>query len=102
MSDYILDQLRRRLASKAYWPDWRVEEAISKILEAARVVNPPSEVLEEVKGACRDPTDDPILALAVFVRADFIASYDKDLLDIGEFRGARILKSGPLVRLLKR
>ena len=97
-SPYILDELRRALLERGWSPS-TVEGIIGRIGEAIEVVAPPTEVLEEVKGACRDPEDDPILALAKFVKADFIATHDRDLLDPGEFEGAGILKPEEILRL---
>jgi putative PIN family toxin of toxin-antitoxin system len=41
---------------------------------------------------CRDPKDNKFLELANALKADYIISGDKDLLELGEFEGARILK----------
>jgi uncharacterized protein len=41
--------------------------------------------------ACRDPSDDAILALAVSGRADVIVTGDRDLLVLDPFQGVRIL-----------
>jgi uncharacterized protein len=48
-------------------------------------------VLDEIRGACRDPKDDLFLALAITVHADFIVSSDSDLLVLHPWRGIPIL-----------
>jgi predicted nucleic acid-binding protein len=48
-------------------------------------------ILSEVKGFCRDPNDDHILALALVAQADVIVSSDHDLLVLHPWRGFPIL-----------
>lgn len=48
-------------------------------------------VLREVKGICRDPNDDFILALALFAQVDVIVSSDHDLLTLHPWNGIPIL-----------
>ncbi|MBI1919938.1 MAG: putative toxin-antitoxin system toxin component, PIN family [Geobacter sp.] len=50
------------------------------------------DVIEVVTGACRDPYDDQFLAAAINARAEWIVTGDKDLLDLGKFRGVRIVR----------
>ena len=49
------------------------------------------ETGEEIRGVCRDPGDDVFLSCAVAAGADAIVSGDRDLLDLGAFRGIPIL-----------
>lgn len=48
--------------------------------------------------ACRDPTDDKFLELAVDGRADLIVSGDADLLVLHPFRGIAILSPASFLR----
>lgn len=48
-------------------------------------------ILNEVKGCCRDASDDHILALALVALADVIVSSDHDLLVMHPWRGIEIL-----------
>lgn len=49
------------------------------------------DVKEEVTGACRDPYDDQFLAAAINAGATWIVTGDKDLLDMGTYRGVKIV-----------
>jgi len=51
----------------------------------------PSEVLDDVRGSCRDVKDDQFLALCIAVNADLLVSSDEDLLALNPWRGIRIL-----------
>jgi uncharacterized protein len=70
----------------------------------SRTSRTPQAVLDEVRKlveviappplpqpVCRDPDDDPVLALAIAAQVDFIVSGDADLLDIGQYQGIGIL-----------
>ena len=49
--------------------------------------------------ACRDPSDDKFLSLAVSAGAKLIISSDNDLLTLGQLRGVTILRSSQFVAL---
>lgn len=57
--------------------------------------------LVDIPAVSRDPNDDKILATAVAGAADFIATEDKDLLDIGEYEGIRIVTGFELLSILR-
>jgi uncharacterized protein len=48
--------------------------------------------------ACRDPTDDKFLELAVSGRADCVVSGDADLLILSAFRGIPFITSAAFVQ----
>lgn len=73
-----------------------LRDVLSAILiEADRVE------LDEIPVVCRDPNDDKILATAVAGAADFIATEDKDLLDMSEYEGIRIVTGLELLKILR-
>jgi uncharacterized protein len=55
-------------------------------------------VIAERIVACRDPTDDKFLELAVNGRADFIVSGDTDLLALNPFRNIPIVSPAVFVQ----
>lgn len=65
------------------------------IQEAERVM------LGEIPQVCRDPNDDKVLATALAGNADFIATEDNDLLDMGAYEGIRIVNGLELLRVLR-
>lgn len=62
-----------------------------------------AEMVEITEGitACRDPTDDKFLELAVGGRADLIVSGDADLLALDPFRGIPIIAPAAFLRLTR-
>lgn len=68
--------------------DW-----LKTILAAAETV-----VIAERIAACRDPTDDKFLELAVNGHAELIVSGDADLLALNPFRGIPIVTPATFVR----
>ena len=61
-------------------------EWLARLLAAAELVTITERIV-----ACRDPTDDKFLELAVNGGADFIMSGDADLLVLNPFRGIPII-----------
>jgi putative PIN family toxin of toxin-antitoxin system len=51
----------------------------------------PAEVLDDVRGTCRDAKDDRFLALCVAVNADILISSDEDLLVLNPWRDIHIV-----------
>ena len=68
--------------------DW-----LKKLLASAETVT-----ITERIAACRDPTDDKFLELAVNGQADFIVSGDSDLLTLNPFRGIPIIQPAAFVQ----
>lgn len=72
--------------------DW-----LKELLAAAELVT-----ITERIAACRDPTDDKFLELAVNGYADFIVSGDADLLALDPFRGIAIVSPAIFVQAATR
>ena len=54
-----------------------------------------------VKGVCRDPDDDAVLAAAIEGRATVIATGDADLLALGEYSGIPIVTPRAFLELIE-
>jgi uncharacterized protein len=68
-------------------------ENVRRILATAELVT----IVEQIT-ACRDPTDDKFLELAVNGHADAIVSGDLDLLALNPFRGISIVAHATFVQ----
>jgi putative PIN family toxin of toxin-antitoxin system len=85
-------ELHRRFPEMAELP--RLDLVLSK-LEEADVVEP----LERLE-VCRDPQDNKFFECAVAARADYIVSEDRDILDVGEYRGIRMVSATEFLEIL--
>jgi putative PIN family toxin of toxin-antitoxin system len=83
----ILAETEEALRRKVRLPAPRAS-AIRRFLEGHLRVETP---VAADAGACRDPDDLPVLGTALAADADCIVSGDKDLLELGSFRGIPIL-----------
>ena len=91
----LFDVLARPYLARLITPaahDW-----MRKLMAAAETVT----VMEHVI-ACRDPTDDKFLELAVNGNADLLVSGDADLLELHPFRGIPILAPASFVQHVAR
>ncbi|MGG6240369.1 putative toxin-antitoxin system toxin component, PIN family [Nodosilinea sp. AN01ver1] len=70
------------------------EEFLESFLEESEFI----KVMDDAK-VCRDPKDDKFLNLASSGRADYIVTGDDDLLVLGTYRNAQILKAGGFLEL---
>jgi putative PIN family toxin of toxin-antitoxin system len=86
-----LEVLRRPYIVSATIPGLR--EGVARILAAAELV----PITEQIT-ACRDPTDDKFLELAVSGQADLIVSGDADLLALNPFREIPIVTPATFVQ----
>ncbi len=57
--------------------------------------------LMEIPSVSRDKDDDHVVATAVGGHADYIATEDKDLLDMSEYQGIGIVTGVELLRILR-
>ncbi len=70
---------------------------VSDYIALVRIVYP----VKTPQVIARDPDDDHVLACALAAQADLIVSGDRDLLDLGEYQGIRIVKLARAVQLME-
>lgn len=58
------------------------------------------EISGVVSGVCRDPDDEKFLACALSAEARFIVSGDKDLGDLGAYKGIKIITASALLKMM--
>lgn len=83
----IIEEIENVLEQKFKVEREIIQEVVELIKEASVSVN----AIEKIEGVCRDKDDDLILSCGISANADFIISGDKDLLEIKEYRGIRII-----------
>ena len=88
VSEFILDELRRKLREKFRFPESDIR-AVTSFLRDAGLVLVPADLPAD---ACRDPDDIPVLGTAVAARAELLVTVDLDLLALVDFRGVAIVK----------
>lgn len=97
LSDKILEETTRILANKFRWP----AEDIAQVRDVLSLVSQrviPHVELDVLK---RDPDDNRILECAQSSGSDYIVTGDKDLLDLRQYAGARILKPSEFLSVLQ-
>jgi len=70
-------------------------ELVLAILEGTEVVEP-----REKLSVCRDAADDKFFECALEGRADYIVTEDKDILAVGEHRGAKTITAEEFMAVL--
>jgi uncharacterized protein len=89
-SEFILDELRRKLLEKFKFPKRETDQVAAFLRRASLVVVPlvlPSDV-------CRDPLDIPVLGTAVAGKCALLVSVDRDLLDLQQINKIPIIRPG--------
>jgi putative PIN family toxin of toxin-antitoxin system len=87
-SEFILEELGRKLMAKFDFPK-REAEQVAAFLRRASVVVVPASLPPDV---CRDPTEVPVLGTAVGGECSLLISVDRDLLDM------RVIDEIPIIR----
>ncbi len=90
ISQFILDELARKLRDKFHYSQNDVAGIVGSI-RAAAVMEEPIDI---PAGSCRDPNDLPVLGTAVAGRAELLITGDKDLLELRAFRGIAVIGPG--------
>lgn len=85
-SEAILLELQTKLEDKFGFDRQEVVKVIQDIRRVVVVVHPRQKLT-----VVRDPDDDKILECAVEAGAHIIAAFDKDLLDLKEYEGIKIV-----------
>ena len=87
ISPHILDEFERVMIDKLRMNPDRTERAAALLRRKGRIVEPeplPSPV-------CRDPNDDPVLALALSSAAHCLVTGDEDVLILNPFQNIPII-----------
>jgi len=85
---FIMKELRRILSKKFRLADGEMASAMEPVTEAI------DQIIEhtlKIKGVCRDPDDDNILACALAAKAEYLVTGDADLLVMKRYQGIRII-----------
>ncbi|MEA3241017.1 MAG: putative toxin-antitoxin system toxin component, PIN family [Pseudomonadota bacterium] len=97
ISEFIIREVKEKLTGKIKLPVDTVSEIIDYLRCQAILAAP----LEKVSGISRDPDDDNIIALAITVKADYVVSGDKDLLDLKKYRSIPIVSPKNFSEILR-
>ena len=68
------------------------------LLSQAELVELPADIPQ----VSRDPKDDKFVATAVLGEADYVVSEDRDLLDLGEYQGVKIVDVATFLKILEK
>ena len=89
-SEFILEELGRKLSEKFSFPK-READQVAAFLRRVAVVVVPADLPSDV---CRDPTDIPVLGTAVSGECALLISVDRDLLDMQRIIEIPIIRPG--------
>src|SRR3989344_4920717 len=93
----IIEVLKRsHLVTKYNSLQDRDVDKILQILAGAKVVK-----ATNIEPVSRDPDDDKFLATAKSAKADYLVSADKDLLDLEEYAGIKIITAETFLKILE-
>ena len=90
MSPGIRKEFEKALEIKIGLSPGEIREALLLLEETAKTEDPARHKIR-VSGFCSDEPDLAILEAALACKVEFIVTGDRDLLELGEFRGIRIV-----------
>ncbi len=90
LSDFIVEEVSRKLREKFEFPKTEITE-LCRFFKVTATVVEPAEINPTV---CREPQDVAVLGTAVAAKADLLITVDKDLLTLNSFQGIGIVKPG--------
>jgi putative PIN family toxin of toxin-antitoxin system len=93
ISQPIIDETRRVLRNKFGWSEEHLNEAEEWIRSFTRLVTPERRI-DVIK---EDPPDNRILECAETSGSAYIVSGDKDLLRVGQYGNARVIKMADML-----
>ena len=94
ISEFILEELNRKLIEKFHFPRREADQLVS-FLRRVGIIAVPTELPADL---CRDPEDVPILGTAVAGKCALLISVDRDLLDLQTIQDIPIVRPGEFWR----
>jgi len=91
-----MEELAEKLGTRLHFSVDQVAESLADYLGFLQVIQIP----KALTAVCRDPDDNMVLECALEGHAQYIVSGDKDLLELKEFRGIRIVRAAEFLNLL--
>jgi len=92
ISDAIVDEIERTLRKPKFGrSEDRVVSFVSYIKKIGKTVTISPQ--HRITGVCRDPDDDKYIECALAAGADYIISGDRDLLELKEYGGIKIVNA---------
>jgi putative PIN family toxin of toxin-antitoxin system len=100
-SSVLLAELRQalsfdRLQLRLAWSNEELDEFMSSFAEASIAFEPQFEL-----AVVRDAKDNRVVEAAVEAEAELIVTTDKDLLDLGEYEGIRMVTPAAFLAILR-
>lgn len=87
ITDDILGEVLRVLKDKFRWSNEALNLAKERLADFTKTLKPG----QAVDIVTADPTDNRILECALAGKSDYVVTGDKHLLDLGQFKGTRIV-----------
>ena len=97
-SQEMLNELAKVLRKKFEQPEDKIEEQLALIIKYSQITEPKIKV-KEIK---EDPSDDKILECALSCKADYIVSGNCHLLQLGTYKGIKIVKPKEFLEALNK
>ena len=91
----LLDEYKAVLKRDFNHSEEESDERLKLLMGILTIVFPK----EKIRAVEKDPDDNKVLEGALAARADFVISYDHHLLDLGSFRGIRIITPEELLKM---
>lgn len=94
----LLEELGRVLKGKFTLSSFEIDTIISEIKDFTEITTPQVR-LQVIKN---DPSDNKVLECAVAAKARFVVSGDKHLLNLGNFRGIKIVNPAEFLKIYEK
>jgi putative PIN family toxin of toxin-antitoxin system len=92
----LMEELAEKLGTRLHFSADQVAETLADYLGFLQVIQIP----KALTAVCRHPDDNMVLECALAGHPEYIVSGDKDLLELKEFRGIRIVRPAEFLKLL--
>jgi len=98
LTDQLINELKL-VTSRPKFRKYFNKQDVNEFIDLISIIGLTYQI-QDIPDACRDPKDNFLLSLCLLGNVDYLVTGDKDLLELVEYKGTKIVRAADFEKLL--